>query len=127
MKIDTKPLGISKKSVNVLGSWGQVDQADELMIDLYTIDANADDIVKGLQAERKMMKSAMDFFKNIFGLTSKQVEKIFNEVDSQTMNLYVSYACGMVKGAPYQEFSAFRESVSGDSESPKDELETPKE
>jgi hypothetical protein len=121
MKIDTKPLGIGKNSIDVQGSWAQVDQADELMISLYTIDADGDDMVKGLKAERQMMKQAMDFFKSIFGLTAKETDKIFNHVNSQVLNLYVTYACGMVKGAPYQSFADFQKSVEGGQTDPKDE------
>ena len=51
MKIDTKPLAIGKNSMEIEGSWSQVDQADEIMIAMYSIDAN-DDMVKSLQAER---------------------------------------------------------------------------
>lgn len=126
MKIDTKPLGISKNSIDVQGSWGQIDQADDLMISLYTIDANDDDMVKSLQAERDMMKKAMEFFKSVFGLNTKQVHKIFEEVNGQTMNLYVSYVCGLIKGAPYQEFADFQKAVqeAGDT-APKAEAEKP--
>ena len=111
MKIDTKPLGIGKNSVDVAGSWGQVDKADELMISLYSIDADANDLVKGLKDEREMMKKAMTFFKDLFKLDKKQTEKVFNSVDGQTMNLYISYVCGLVKGAPYQEYADFAKSV----------------
>ena len=128
MKFDTKPLGIGKSSVEAQGSWGQIDQADDLMIALYTIDANSDDIVKGLKAEREMMKKAMEFFKSVLGLNAKQVHKAFNEIDGQVMNLYVSYVCGLIKGAPYQDFSEFQKSVQeAQDESPKAESETPKE
>lgn len=128
MKIDTKPLGISKNSVDVQGSWGQIDQADELMISLYTIDADGDDMVKSLQAERDMMKKAMDFFKSVFGLNAKQVHKVFEEVNGQTMNLYVSYVCGLIKGAPYQDFADFQKSVQEASNTaPKTEPEKPEE
>ncbi len=126
MKIDTKPLGISKNSIDVQGSWGQIDQADDLMISLYTIDANDDDMVKSLQAEREMMKKAMEFFKSVFGLNTKQVHKIFEEVNGQTMNLYVSYVCGLIKGAPYQEFADFQKAVQEASDTaPKVEAEKP--
>lgn len=121
MKIDTKPLGIRKDSIDVAGSWGQVDKADELMISLYSIDADSDDMVKGLKAERAMMKQAMEFFKDLFGLDKKQVDQVFNHVAGPTMNLYVSYVCGMVKGAPYQTFADFQASVEGEPESPKDD------
>ena len=128
MEIDTKPLGISKNLVDVQGSWGQIDQADELMISLYTIDADGDDMVKSLQAERNMMKKAMEFFKNVLGLSAKQVNKVFEEVNGQTMNLYISYVCGLVKGAPYQDFADFQKSVQEASDSaPKAEPEKPEE
>ena len=111
MKIDTTPLGIGKKSIDVNGSWGEIDQADELMISLYSVDAAGDDLIAGLKAERSMMKQSMEFFKNIFHLDKKQIDQIFNKVNGQTLNLYVSYVCGMIKGAPEQSFTKFRESV----------------
>ena len=111
MKIDTTPLEIGKKSIDVNGSWGEIDQADELMISLYSVDAAGDDLVAGLKAERAMMKQAMEFFQSIFHLDKKQVSHIFNKVDGQTLNLYVSYVCGMIKGAPEQSFAKFQESV----------------
>lgn len=124
MKIDTTPLGIGKKSIEVNGSWGEIDQADELMISLYSVDAVGDDLVAGLKAERSMMKQAMEFFKSIFRLDKKQIEQIFNTVDGKTLNLYTSYVCGMIKGAPDQSFAKFRESVKNeDSIDPKDEEE----
>ena len=79
MKIDTKPLGIGKSSVEAQGSWGQIDQADDLMIALYTIDANSDDIVKGLKAEREMMKKAMEFFKSVLGLNENRFIKLLTK------------------------------------------------
>lgn len=111
MKIDTKPLGIGKNSIDIVGSWGQVDKADELMIDLYGIDASADDMLKNLKAERTMMSHAMKFFTDLFGLDKKEAETVFNKVPGQTLNLYISYVCGIVKGAPYQEFSDFAKSL----------------
>lgn len=124
MKIDTTPLGIGKKSIEVNGSWGEIDQADELMISLYSVDAASDDLVAGLKAERSMMKQAMEFFKSIFRLDKKQIDQIFNKVDGRTLNLYVSYVCGMIKGAPEQSFAKFQESVKNeDSTDPKGEEE----
>lgn len=115
MKIDTKPLKIGKNSIDVLGSWGQQDQADEVMIKLYEIDANRDDPLKSLKAERESMKAAMSFFKDIFHLTAKETEKIFNEVPGETMNQYLSYACGLVKGAPERSFHDFEEELKAQS------------
>lgn len=124
MKIDTTPLGISKKSIDVNGSWGEIDQADELMISLYSVDAAGDDLVAGLKAERAFMKQAMEFFKSIFRLDKKQIDQIFNKVDGQTLNLYVSYVCGMIKSAPEQSFAKFQESVKNEGATdPKDEEE----
>lgn len=128
MKIDTKPLEIGKGTMDAEGSWGQIDQADELMIALYQIDADSDDLVKSLKAEREMMKKAMDFFKNVFKLSEKQAHKAFNEVNGQTMNLYISYVCGLIKGAPYREFAEFKKDVEEVSdEAPKAESGTPSE
>lgn len=122
MKIDTTPLGIGKKAIEVNGSWGEIDQADELMIALYSIDAAGDDMVASLKAERQMMKQAMEFFKSVFHLDKKQEEHIFNKTDGQTLNLYISYVCGMVKGAPEQSFAEFKKSVQGaDETDPKGE------
>lgn len=124
MKIDTTPLGIGRKSIDVNGSWGEIDQADELMISLYSVDAAGEDLVAGLKAERAMMKQAMEFFRSIFHLDKKQVSQIFNKVDGQTLNLYVSYVCGMIKGAPEQPFAKFQESVKNEgTPDPKDEEE----
>ncbi|WP_394268008.1 phage tail tube assembly chaperone [Limosilactobacillus vaginalis] len=110
MKIDTKPLEIKKKTVEATGSWGEVDQADELMITLYSIDT-ASDMVEGLKAERKLMKDAMAFFENVLGLDDKQAKHVFDTVPSSTMNIYISYVCGLIKGAPYQEFAEFNKQV----------------
>lgn len=127
MKIDTKPLGIGKSFIDVSGSWGQIDKADELMIALYTIDDTQDDMLKSLKAEREMMKKAMDFFKDIFKLDTKQTKQIFNKVDGQVMNLYISYACGLIKGAEYQSFADFQKAVQAPKEMSTDDQETPKE
>ncbi|MBB1099879.1 hypothetical protein H5R88_07145 [Limosilactobacillus sp. WF-MT5-A] len=124
MKIDTTPLGIGKQSIEVNGSWGEIDQADELMISLYSIDAAGDNIVAGLKAERMLMKQAMEFFRNIFHLDKKQTDQIYNKVDSQVMNLYITYVCGLIKGASEQSFAKFKESLKGENETdPKGELE----
>lgn len=124
MKIDTTPLGIGKKSIEVNGSWGEIDQADELMISLYSVDAAGDDPVAELKAERTLMKQAMAFFKNIFHLDKKQFDQIYNKNDGQVMNLYISYACGMIKGAPEQSFAKFQESIKNeDAIDPKGEKE----
>lgn len=127
MKIDTKPLGISKNLVDVQGSWGQIDQADELMISLYTIDADGDDMVKSLQAERNMMKKAMEFFKNVLGLSTKQVNKVFEEVNGQTMNLYISYVCGLVKVHRTKTLLTSKSVQEASDSAPKAEPEKPKE
>ena len=66
------------------------------MIAMYSIDAN-DDMVKSLQAERDAMKKSMNFLKDLFGLSTKQVDKIYNHVDSQTLNLYMSYVSAWSK------------------------------
>lgn len=124
MKIDTKPLNIGKNTMNVVGSWGQVDQADELMIALYSIGTD-DDMVKNLKAERELIKRATTFFKSLFGLSDKQVQTILNKVEAQTLNLYVSYACGLVKGSPYQSFADFQHSVEEETQDPKES--TPEE
>lgn len=110
MKIDTKPLAIGKNSMEIEGSWSQVDQADEIMIAMYSIDAH-DDMVKSLQAERDAMKNSMNFLKDLFGLSTKQVDKIYNHVDSQTLNLYMSYVCGLVKGGKAESFADFEREV----------------
>lgn len=124
MKVDTKPLGIGKSSVEVAGSWGETDQADELMIALYSVDAAGDDMVKNLQAERDMIKKAMGFFKSVLGLSDKQAKEIRNRVPGQTMNLYISYVCGLIKGAPEQSFTKFKENVQTETKTdPKDESE----
>ncbi|WP_283582925.1 phage tail tube assembly chaperone [Limosilactobacillus difficilis] len=127
MKIDTKPLGIGKNSIEVAGSWGQVDKADELMIALYSIDADQSDMVKSLKSEREMMKKAMEFFKDIFHLNTKEANVVFNKVDGQTMNLYISYVCGLVKGAAEQSFADFKKSVETTSAPKEQPSETPKE
>lgn len=96
--------------MEIEGSWLQVDQADEIMIAMYSIDAN-DDMVKSLQAERDAMKKSMNFLKDLFGLSTKQVDKIYNHVDSQTLNLYMSYVCGLVKGGKAESFADFEREV----------------
>lgn len=124
MKIDTKPLGISKNSVEAVGSWGEQDQADELMITLYSIDAAGDDMVKSLKAERETIKQAMTFFTNVLHLSKDQAKRVFDNVPGETMNLYISYVCGLIKGAPYQSFEKFKASLKGANETdPKDEPE----
>lgn len=118
MKIDTKPLNIGKNTMDVVGSWGQIDQADELMIALYSIGTD-DDMVKNLKAEREMIKRATAFFKSLFSLSDKQVKTILSKVEAQTLNLYISYVCGLVKGSPYQSFAEFQRSVEEQTEGPK--------
>lgn len=107
MKIDTKPLSIGKDSVGVEASWARVDEADDIMIALYSVDANADNLVKSLQAEREAMKKSMAFLKNLLGLSTKQTDKIYQHLNAQTLNLYISYVCGLIKGAPDQSFTEF--------------------
>lgn len=119
MKIDTKPLAIGKSSMEIEGAWSQVDQADEIMIAMYSIDVN-DDMVKSLQAERDAMKKSMNFLKDLFGLSTKQVDKIYNHVDSQTLNLYISYVCGLVKGGKAESFVDFEKEVK-ESQHPKEQ------
>lgn len=113
MKIDTKPLSIGKNSINVDASWSQVDQADAVMIAMYTVSANPDDMVKSLQAEREAMKKAMSFLKNLLGLTAKQSDSVFKHVDANTLNLYISYVCGLIKGAPEESFEKFKKDLDG--------------
>lgn len=119
MKIDTKPLAIEKSSMEVEGSWSQVDQADEIMIAMYSIDAD-DDMVKSLQAERDAMKKSMNFLKDLFGLSTKQVDKIYKHVSSQTLNLYISYVCGLIKGGKVESFADFEKEVK-ESQHPKEQ------
>lgn len=124
MKIDTTPLGIGKKSIEAIGSWGEADKAEELMISLYSVDAAGDDLVAGLKAKHAMRKQAMEFFQSIFHLDKKQASHIFNKVDGQILNLYVSYVCGMIEGAPEQSFAKFQESIKNEGTiDPKDEEE----
>ncbi|WP_288490051.1 phage tail tube assembly chaperone [uncultured Limosilactobacillus sp.] len=111
MKIDTKPLSIGKDSVEVEASWARVDEADEIMIALYSVDANADNIVKSLQAEQEAMKKSMEFLKSLLGLSAKQTEKIYQHLSAKTLNLYISYVCGLIKGAPAQSFTKFENEV----------------
>lgn len=113
MKIDTKPLSIGKNSIDAEGSWSLVDQADDVMIAMYTVSANPDDMIKSLQAEREAMKKAMAFLKDLLGLTAKQADNIFKHVDANTLNLYISYVCGMIKGAPEESFEKFKKELDG--------------
>ena len=53
----------------------------------------------------------MNLLKDLFGLSSKQVDKIYNHVDSQTLNLYMSYVCGLVKGGKAESFADFEREV----------------
>ena len=46
MKIDTKPLQIGVDSIDVAGTWSQVDKADELMIASYEISDKQNDMLK---------------------------------------------------------------------------------
>lgn len=98
MKIDTKPLQIGVDSIDVAGTWSQVDKADELMIASYEISDKQNDMLKALKAEREFLKNAMDFFKELFKLKPKQIEHIYKQVPGDTLNLYVSYVCGCVRG-----------------------------
>ena len=63
MKIDTKPLQIGVDSIDVAGTWSQVDKADELMIASYEISDKQNDMLKALKAEREFLKNAMDFLR----------------------------------------------------------------
>lgn len=119
MKIDTKPLAIGKGSIEVAGSWAQADQADEIMIAIYLIDAS-DDMVKRLQAEREARKKSMNFLKDLFGLSTKEVDKVYNHVDSQILNLYMSYVCGVIKGGNAESFADFEKEVK-ESQHPKEQ------
>ena len=116
MKIDTKPLAIGKDSIEVDASWSQVDKADEVMIAMY------DDMVKSLQAEREAMKKSMAFLKDVFGLNARQTDKIYKRVSSQTLNLYISYVCGLIKGGKAESFADFEKEVK-ETQHPKEQPE----
>lgn len=116
MKIDTKPLQIGVDSIDVAGTWSQVDKADELMIASYEISDKQNDMLKALKAEREFLKNAMDFFKELFKLKPKQIEHIYKQVPGDTLNLYVSYVCGCVKGAT-GSFADFEKDVKKEQES----------
>ena len=121
MKIDTKPLAIGKDSIEVDASWSQVDKADEVMIAMYSIDAD-EDMGKSLQAEREAMKKSMAFLKDVFGLNARQTDKIYKRVSSQTLNLYISYVCGLIKGGKAESFADFEKEVK-ETQHPKEQPE----
>lgn len=110
MKIDTKPLQIGTDSIDVAGTWGQVDQADELMIASYETGSKQDDILSALKAERTFIKKSMEFFKDLFKLNKKQIEHIYQKVPAETLSLYVTYVCGCVKGST-GSFAEFEKEV----------------
>ena len=72
--------------------------------------------IKALKAEREFLKNAMDFFKELFKLKPKQIEHIYKQVPGDTLNLYVSYVCGCVKGAT-GSFADFEKDVKKEQES----------
>lgn len=128
MKIDTKPLGIGKGFVEVIGSWGQQDMADDLMIALYETDANQNDPIKGLKANKEMRKKAMEFFKSVFALTDEQCQKIMTDVSGNVLNIYISYVCGLIEGGNEQSFKEFNDSlkpIEKENEDPKKEQRKP--
>lgn len=122
MKIDTKPLEIGKDWTEVAGTWSQQDQADELMITSLETQTHKG-MLESLKADRKFMKQAMAFFKDLFGLTQKQADQIFTHVKGQTLSLYVTYVCGAIKGADGQSFAEFEKAVK-DSNAPKEQSAT---
>ena len=121
MKIDTKPLAIGKDSIEVDATWSQVDKADEVMIAMYSIDAD-DDMVKSLQAVREAMMKSMAFLKDVFGFNARQTDKIYKRVSSQTLNLYISYVCGLIKGGKAESFADFEKEVK-ETQHPKEQPE----
>ena len=110
MKIDTKPLKISKKSVEVTRTWAQQDQADDLMITSLETQSQTD-MLKTLKANRAFRKKTMAFFKESLGLSEKEIEQAFAKVPGETMSLYVSYVCGLIEGAPEESFADFEKEV----------------
>lgn len=127
MKIDTKPLQIGVDAIDVAGTWGQVDQADEIMIASYEIGSKQDDMLAALKAERAFLKKSMDFFKDLFKLNKKQIDHIYKEVPAETLNLYVSYVCGCVKGST-GSFAEFEKEVKEQQETaPKQQSATPED
>lgn len=124
MKIDTKPLNIGKETIEVDGTWSQQDKADELMIASLETQTNKG-MIEALKANRKFRQKAMEFFKDILKLTDKEVAKIYENISSSVLNLYVSYACGIVEGAQNGSFAEFEKAVKEEA-APKEQSEKSK-
>lgn len=110
MKIDVRPLKIGKKWVDVIGTWGQQDMADEIMIASLQPQTHKK-ILDSVKAEHEFRKKAMGFLKSILQLSDKQVAQIKNNVPGEKLNLYLSYACGIVKGTDETSFEDFEKEV----------------
>lgn len=121
MKIDVKPLKIGKDVVEAAGTWAQQDQADALMIASLETRTHKD-MLESLKADRKFMKEAMEFFKEVLGLSNKQAAQVFKNVKGETLSLYVSYVCGVIKGSTPESFASFEKAVKEET-TPKEQSE----
>lgn len=110
MKIDVRPLKIGKKWIEVAGTWGQQDMADDIMIASLQPQTH-EKMLDAVKAEREFRKKAMGFLKNILQLSDKQVAQIRSNIPGEKLNLYLSYACGVVKGAEETSFEDFEKEV----------------
>lgn len=110
--IDTTPLEINKKSIDVKPTGALVDLALNTQIELMQDTPNDNEtILEFKMRDREVAQDIKNFIKKVLSLTSKQWEKINQTIENNTIISYGEYLCLMLQGSGFSSFQDYRDTV----------------
>lgn len=115
--IDTTPLNISKKSIDVKPTGALVDLALNTQIELMQDTPNDNEtILEFKMRDREVAQDIKNFIKKVLSLTTKQWEKINQTIENNTIISYGEYLCLILQGSGFSDFQDYRDTVDAQNE-----------
>ncbi|MCH3989877.1 MAG: phage tail assembly chaperone [Lactobacillus sp.] len=115
IKIDTTPLGIAKKTMQVFPSGAVVDKAQDISIQTLEV-PETKSALEAFKIQRDVKLHAKAFLKQLLGLTEKQVEKFNESVTNNDFMAYVGYLIYLLDGSDYETFAEFQDNTHAQNE-----------